>query len=75
MASVMPYLIFHLSTEYNAPRHRPSGMLVTCFDRVVAVMWSVLICMKNIEHKTLRGGLAMVASGLLGNCPVPSGPD
>ena len=30
MASVMPYLIFHLSTEYNAPRHRPSGMLVGC---------------------------------------------
>jgi hypothetical protein len=26
----MPHLIFHFFTEYNAPRHRPSGMLVAC---------------------------------------------
>jgi hypothetical protein len=30
MASIVPYLIFYLFTEYNAPRHRPSGMLVAC---------------------------------------------
>jgi len=24
------HVIFHLFTEYNAPRHRPPGMLVAC---------------------------------------------
>jgi hypothetical protein len=35
--SAIPYLIFHFFTEYNAPRRRPSGMLLREIVRTFVV--------------------------------------